>query len=279
MTTARQGTTGHAGATRLLAALALLAPVVAMGPAACGKGAEPAAQASKLCDPGENIFCRCVGGAAGTKQCKADGQSFDACVGRDGPCTEPSTTTGGTTTTTTPAGTGGAGGTGTGGGGAGGAGTGGGPTKAQYLEPCAHDADCASGRCPMGYCTKDCAKPDECKVDGKWVADCIAFLELQVCMPTCLTMGDCSIYGGPSDCGFTHSVDGVPDTVCADWGPDLEMPPNGTTCFGDGDCNLGHLGAQRICVYDKCGSGCHVTEDCPQGSACSGVGGTPGTCK
>ncbi len=34
------------------------------------------------CEPGENIFCRCDNGEAGTKQCGDDGESFGAC----GPC-------------------------------------------------------------------------------------------------------------------------------------------------------------------------------------------------
>lgn len=272
--TARNGSPGSA-----LAALGLLFAAFAAGPGACSSGAEAPATSANLCEPGENIFCRCTGGAAGTKTCKSDGQGFEACVGRDGACTEPGTTTSTDPTTGTDTPSGGAGGLGQGGAGQGGTGQGGGNAKADYLAPCAHDADCASGKCPMGYCTKDCAKPEECKVDGVWVADCIAFADVQVCMPICLGAGDCALYGYPSDCGFTHSVDGVPDTVCADWGPDLAMPPNGTTCFGDADCNLGHLSTQRICVYQKCGDGCHGPDDCPQGQGCSGSAGTPGTCK
>ena len=34
------------------------------------------------CEPGENIFCRCDNGEAGTKLCQADGEAFGAC----GPC-------------------------------------------------------------------------------------------------------------------------------------------------------------------------------------------------
>ncbi len=40
------------------------------------------------CTPGANVFCRCIGSRIpGTKQCRADGVSFDACVtGDDGEC-------------------------------------------------------------------------------------------------------------------------------------------------------------------------------------------------
>jgi hypothetical protein len=290
------------------AAVAAALLVVGLGAESCKKSSTDGSTSTTkgLCEPGENIFCRCPGGAAGTKTCKADGQSFEACIGRDGTCAPPSTTiceagesiycscangTDGQKSCTadgmgfgtcngadgpceTGGGTGGAGG----GTSTGGAGTGGAPPKAQYLEPCAHDADCAEGKCPMGFCTKDCAKPEECKVDDKWVADCIAFKGLQVCMPICLGATDCQAYGYPSDCGYTHSVDGVPDTVCADWQDALELPPNGSTCASDLDCDLGHDEKQRICIFQKCGEGCHGDADCPKGQACSGTGGNPGTC-
>ena len=302
----------RARAGSALAAIAMLVAAFGAGPAACKKADEAGAATAKLCDAGENIFCRCPGGAAGTKQCKADGMSFDSCVGRDGPCAPPSTTiceagetiycqcASGEDGLKTCSGdglgfgdcsdqggsceTGGAGGGGTGGGGQGGAATGGGGQggaatgTGAYLEACAKGTDCASGVCPMGYCTKDCAQPAECKVDDKWVADCIAFSGVQVCMPICLGANDCAVYGYPSDCGFTNSVDGVPDTVCADWQADLKLPPDGVTCGSDLDCNLGHAGMQRICMFQKCGEGCYVPEDCPQGMTCSGQGGNPGTC-
>ena len=301
---------GRARAGSAFAALAILVAAFGVAPAACKKADTATSADAKLCEAGENIFCRCPGGAAGTKQCKADGMSFDSCVGRDGPCAPPSTTicasgeqifcqcangddgiktcgadgkgfsecTGNSgPCETSGAGGGGAGGNGAGGsagGGQGGSGTG----KAGYLAPCAKGTDCESGNCPMGFCTKDCAKPEECKVDDKWVADCIAFDVLQICMPICLGSQDCAPYGYPSDCGFTHSVDGVPDTVCADWQDALKLPPDGMTCAADTDCNLGHAGMQRICLFNKCGEGCYVPEDCPQGKTCSGQGGNPGTC-
>src|SRR5690349_2130528 len=64
------------------------------------------------CDPGENIFCRCPGGEAGTKTCKSDGHSFEACVTRTGVCPEiPDTTASSVVSSSSSAsGTGGAGG-------------------------------------------------------------------------------------------------------------------------------------------------------------------------
>ena len=48
-----------------------------------------------LCVPGENIFCRCRGGAAGTKECLSDGNSFGPCEGYAGTCDELPDTNGG----------------------------------------------------------------------------------------------------------------------------------------------------------------------------------------
>ncbi len=41
-----------------------------------------------FCDPGTEIFCRCRGGAPGTKLCNTDGNSFGECRLEDGECTE-----------------------------------------------------------------------------------------------------------------------------------------------------------------------------------------------
>jgi hypothetical protein len=314
MTSKQRTNGGRARTGSALAALAILVAAFGVMPTACKEtddGTTSGGAGAKLCDPGENIFCRCQGGAAGTKTCKADGMSFESCVGRDGPCAPPSTTIceageqifclcangddgsktcspdgkgfgecAGSKGPCETAGTGGGGqGTGGGGQGTGGAGQGGGtPTGKGYLEPCVKGDDCASGVCPMGFCTKDCAQPEECKVDDKWVADCISFKGLQVCMPTCLEAVDCSIYGYPSDCGYVNSVDGVPDTVCADWLDALKLPPDGMTCGSDEDCNLGHTGMQRICLFQHCGEGCYSDTDCPDDQTCSGQGGNPGTC-
>jgi hypothetical protein len=41
-----------------------------------------------LCNPGDNIFCRCRGGMSGTKTCLPDGQSFGPCESALGQCDE-----------------------------------------------------------------------------------------------------------------------------------------------------------------------------------------------
>jgi hypothetical protein len=42
-----------------------------------------------LCDPGTNVFCRCPGGEAGTRQCLDSGEDFDECVvAPETPCGE-----------------------------------------------------------------------------------------------------------------------------------------------------------------------------------------------
>jgi hypothetical protein len=68
--------------------------------------------AQPLCEPGTEIFCRCRGGAPGTKLCGEAGDGFGECRLSDGECTEiPDPTT----TTDTTAGVGGASSTGVGG--------------------------------------------------------------------------------------------------------------------------------------------------------------------
>src|SRR3954471_12728190 len=113
---------------RLLLSFALAALGAAALLASCGKGGENTGGAGGQisCDPGENIFCRCPGGEAGTKTCKDDGHSFEACVTREGPCPAvPDTTS--SSSSTGGGGVGGAGGSGgaTGSGGSGGSGGGG----------------------------------------------------------------------------------------------------------------------------------------------------------
>lgn len=85
--------------------------------ASCKKTSETSTTPlTTLCDPGENIFCRCPGGEPGTKTCKNDGNSFEPCETYDGPCPAISTSTssgtggatGSTTSTTTTTQTGGA---------------------------------------------------------------------------------------------------------------------------------------------------------------------------
>ncbi|MBM4374731.1 MAG: lamin tail domain-containing protein [Deltaproteobacteria bacterium] len=65
-----------------------------------------------ICAPGTEIFCRCRGGAPGTKLCADDGGGFGECRQADGECTEiPEVTSAEeSSTTTTGGGVGGAGG-------------------------------------------------------------------------------------------------------------------------------------------------------------------------
>ena len=48
-----------------------------VGFAACS---DESSEPDGLCVPGENIFCRCTGGEAGTKACKESGDDFDECL-------------------------------------------------------------------------------------------------------------------------------------------------------------------------------------------------------
>ena len=45
----------------------------------CVDGACALGEAATLCDPGSEVFCKCVGGADGTKTCDETGQAFGAC--------------------------------------------------------------------------------------------------------------------------------------------------------------------------------------------------------
>src|SRR4051812_26962158 len=72
-----------------LVALLLVAATVALG--SCSKNSDTGTvdtTGASTCEPGENIFCRCPGGAAGTKECKADGKTYEPCVTRAGSCSE-----------------------------------------------------------------------------------------------------------------------------------------------------------------------------------------------
>jgi hypothetical protein len=228
------------------------------------KGAPPA----PLCVAGENIFCRCPGGEAGTKTCKADGQSFEACVTRAGACAAIPDTTASSSAASSSSGGGGGGGTG-------GGGTGGGAPLPLY-QPCGADADCESGKCLDGYCTKDCAKFDDCTLG---TGECIQFLGGQFCMPVCIDNTDCEdVYGAPSACGYTKAVDGTPVTTCADWEGALMLPPAGTNCSDDVDCNLGHTGVQMVCSSQTCKKGCFSQMDCPVNTTCTSSGATLGSC-
>ncbi|MEM1031234.1 MAG: hypothetical protein AAGN82_12865 [Myxococcota bacterium] len=251
--------------------------------AACG-GEDPGADG--LCQPGDNIFCRCPGGDPGTKPCNADGQSFGACE----PClARPSSGPGAQTTSagpgaTTATGSGGFGAGGpstttsatTGGGGAGG----GGSRDVALLQTCATDGDCISGLCRFNYCTIRCTKVSDCPFPQ---SECIAFDAANtVCMPTCDQASDCTAYTAPpSRCGFTQAIDNWDVTVCAEWADQHQLKPPGVDClpFDHTACNLGYLGRETICTEQGvCANGCYTSPDCPSGTSCSAQG-TLGTCQ
>lgn len=260
---------------RFLSTLVLVMAGAAGLLAACGGGGGNnntggGATGTITCDPGENIFCRCPGGEAGTKTCRPDGHSFEECVTREGPCPEiPMVTSSSTSSSSTTSSGGGMGGMGTGGG-----------SLAGFLEPCAKDENCADGmKCPYGYCTKDCAKFDECTLG---VGECISFRGEQICMPVCTDTADCeAVYAQPSKCGYTTAVDGTPVTTCTDWDPqqELKVPPQGTNCMDDIACNLGNAGLQAVCSFETCTKGCYVQADCPTNTSCSSNGATLGSCE
>ncbi len=244
--------------TALLPAIAAAFVLVA----SCGKGGGNTGGGT-LCDPGENIFCRCPGGEAGTKMCKADGMSFEACVTREGPCPEipMSTSATSTTTSTTSTGTGG----------------GGGGTPGALYDACGMDADCASSKCLYGFCTTDCAKFDECELG---TGECVQIMGNQICLPVCDVTASCEgWYGAPSTCGYTAAVDGTPVTTCADWKDTLQVPPAGSDCMDDVACNLGNGGVQAVCAFGACTKGCYQQSDCPPNTTCSSAGATLGSCK
>ncbi len=239
---------------RRLLALMILVPVVGGLMAAC----EDDDGATGLCTPGENIFCRCRGGEAGTKQCAEDGLSFDQCTAPSGPCPE----IGGSSSSSSSSGTGGS------------------SSGLALLEPCEESSECQSELCRMGYCTKDCAKWQECTDEvAEIYGDCVAVAGMvQQCVPYCYSQDDCDLFGQPSECGYAPAVDALYVVVCADWGVDIPpLPPVGYDCLSDTDCNLGHLGTEMVCEFDFCIGGCHLPEDCPAGTTCSG--GSPGACQ
>ncbi|APR84713.1 Hypothetical protein A7982_10062 [Minicystis rosea] len=153
----------------------------------------------------------------------------------------------------------------------------GGGTGNGYLEACLEDADCASGMCRFGYCTKDCVEYDDCTLG---VGECISFMGETLCMPVCTDTSDClAAYAQPSACGYTTAVDATPVTTCSDWLKDLEVPPEGTDCQDDIACNLGNEGVQAVCSFNACTKGCYVPADCPTNTTCSSNGSTLGGCK
>lgn len=254
-------------------AFAVLATTSLIAACGGGSGGSGGGTPTITCDPGENIFCRCPGGDPGTKTCNGDGHSFAACVTRSGACPDISSSS-----SSSGGGTGGTGGTGGVGGTGGIGGTGGtGGALGGFLDACGNDAECESNQCRYGYCTKDCAKFDECTLG---VGECISFMSEQICMPVCTDTGDClDTYANPSACGYTTAVDGTPVTTCSDWLQSLKVPPEGTNCDGDQGCHLGNNGVQSVCSFGACTKGCYEPSDCPTNTSCSSNGSTMGTCQ
>jgi hypothetical protein len=230
-----------------------------------------------LCNPGDFIFCRCEDGSAGTKQCSDDGLSTTEC----GNC-QAAPGSGGGTGPYTGTGTGSGTYTGTGTGTDTSTGTGGLPEEhipgaAAFLAPCTAPADCESGMCQFGYCTKECGKVSDCTFP---TSECAEAGGVKVCMPACKKAEDCADYGGSSQCGFASASDNWKVTVCANWGPEHRLMPADTDCtpFDHTACNLGYSGRQAVCSEEgKCTVGCFYNSDCMGGSTCS-TQGTLGTC-
>lgn len=245
-----------------------------------------------LCDPGENIFCRCEGGEPGTKACEASGDSFGEC----GPCaprestgpgaqasnssnatgTATSTGAGGASNTAASSGSGTASGTTSTASGAGGSMM---PGTTGLLDPCDDDGDCQSLMCRHAFCTKPCSKPSECP----WPAsECVPQEGAAICMAQCDTAASCAPYGAPpSQCGFAKAIDAWGVTVCGHFGANHALMPLGTDClpFDHSACNLGYVGRERVCTAaGVCAAGCFSAQDCPAGKTCSAPGNALGTC-
>ncbi|MBI4702228.1 MAG: hypothetical protein HY744_13955 [Deltaproteobacteria bacterium] len=238
----------------------LLGGLLAAPLATCAE--EPAPKT--LCNAGDLIFCRCRGGTGGQKLCQPDGMSFGPCEDPiEGPCIEAHGSSG--TSSSSSSGAGGEGGSGSG---------------KKLLDPCGGNEECASNVCRMGYCTKDCAKWQECTDEAKDIyGDCVLLNgAVQQCVPYCFAQADCQPYGPASGCGFAQAVDAYGVTVCADWQGGPQLPPDGYECFDDFECHLGFNGEQRVCEFGQCMPGCHVKEDCPEGATCVTTS-KPGKCE
>ncbi|MEM9693959.1 MAG: hypothetical protein AAGA56_15535, partial [Myxococcota bacterium] len=168
---------------RTIAALGFAASFIA-GFVGCGAGeAEPS-----LCEPGSNVFCRCRGGAAGTKQCGADGNSFGVCESYDGTCDElprssgtgPSDAPSLPNDSLPP------------------------PPPGTYLGACTDASECAEGQgCIMGFCTHGCDSYVDCaSEDADHYAECAIVPGadsgdyLGICSLTCSDQDFCEeVYG------------------------------------------------------------------------------------
>ncbi|NUP07661.1 MAG: hypothetical protein HOW73_16560 [Polyangiaceae bacterium] len=260
---------------------------------ACGPAEET------LCNPGDEVFCKCRGGFDGTKTCKADGNSFEECTTPEGACPEipdsNSTTSGPTqicipneevpctcddttegtkicagdglsfgdcTTASGPCGT-----TTTG-------------DKVLY-DACASGSECQTGVCDGGYCTRSCEDWTVCYDDANQLyGDCIVFDDgqKQQCAPYCTAQDQCAAFGELSLCGGAVALDDpqIGFAACADWGAEVSGMPYGTICdsstgelFYLGDnivampCDIGLPGVQNVCVFEECTKACETDDDCP----------------
>jgi hypothetical protein len=200
-------------------------------------------QTQNFCEAGARIFCRCRGGAAGTKRCSDDGDGFGSCETARGSCDEAS------------------------------AGAGGGePQPGGLLGSCASDADCSDGMsCPMGFCTKPCETYEDC---GAQLGDCLVWQDGSMCAPYCIEHQDCAPFGAMSLCSYTENVlPPWPVAVCANW-PEVTYPPDDYPpdfpCDDDRYCNFGDERVERVCGPVTCTSGCHSDSDCQlEGQVCS----------
>jgi hypothetical protein len=214
-----------------------------------------------LCDPGENIFCRCDGGEAGVKKCADDGRSFSACDHCE-PRPSTTTTSASSSMAMSSSSSGGAGGA---------------PGTSALSAPCQEDSECASASCLNGYCTHGCGQIADCPFPA---AECVTFDGFSICMPACASASDCTKYGAPpSLCGYTKAIDDWGVTVCADWGSEHALVPPGSDCAPPEheDCNLGYPHEEHVCTTQGvCAIGCYASVDCPADKTCTS--GNPGSC-
>lgn len=255
----------------------------------------------QLCTPGDEIFCKCRGGDAGTKTCQADGNSFAECVTNEGSCPEISETTStepvllcipneevpcacdgsgdpglktcssdgmawGDCTTS-----------------AGSCGTSTTGDKLLYAT-CASGNECQTGVCDGGYCTRSCEEFTVCNDAANDIyGDCVAFdggAKTQ-CAPYCIAQSDCAGFGAESQCGGAAALDdptNIVFAVCANWGEDISGMPYGTPCeistegitsvyyidaILEMECRIGLDGVQNVCLFSECTKACEVDLDCP----------------
>lgn len=233
------------------------------------KNAETGAVGS-LCNPGDDIFCRCQGGDPGTKTCNEPGDAFGEC----GPCEERPSTGPGEQSSSGDGGFGAEGGAGPGSGGGGGLG------DNPLLSFCNDNGDCQSGTCRFHFCTKTCKLVSECPYPA---SECVKYDDsTTMCMPSCATAVSCALYQAPpSLCGYTQAIDNWDVTVCAEWGSAHKLMPVGTDClpFDHPACNLGYQGRELVCSEaGVCTKGCYLNADCPMAKICSSQGAL-GTCQ